>query len=72
MSAEVSVVIAVRDGERYLGEGIESVLAQTLAPAELIVVDDGSTDASAEVAAGFGDRVRVVAQEPAGIAVAYT
>jgi glycosyltransferase involved in cell wall biosynthesis len=66
----VSVVIPVRDGERYLGEAIESVLGQTLAPAEIVVVDDGSTDASAEVAARFGDRVRVVAQEPAGIAVA--
>jgi glycosyltransferase involved in cell wall biosynthesis len=67
----VSVVISVRDGERYVGKAIESVLAQTRAPAELVVVDDGSTDASAKVAAGFGDRVRVIAQKPAGIARAY-
>jgi len=49
----VSCVIPVYNGERYLAEAIASVLAQTYRPIELIVVDDGSTDGSAEVARSF-------------------
>jgi glycosyltransferase involved in cell wall biosynthesis len=68
--SSVGVVVPVRDGGRYLGEALESVLAQTAPPREVIVVDDGSVDGSAEVAAGYGEPVRVVEQEPAGIAAA--
>ncbi len=46
----VSVVIPFLDAEPYIGEAIESVLAQTYEHWELILVDDGSTDRSAEVA----------------------
>jgi glycosyltransferase involved in cell wall biosynthesis len=46
----VSVIIPVFNGERYLAAAIESVLAQDYAPWELIVVDDGSTDSSADIA----------------------
>jgi len=46
----VSVVITAFNEERYLGEAIESVLAQTYEPVELIVVDNGSTDATGAVA----------------------
>jgi glycosyltransferase involved in cell wall biosynthesis len=46
----ISVVIPVYNGERYLGEAIESVLAQTVGGSEILVVDDGSTDGSAAVA----------------------
>ena len=42
----VSVVMSVRDGERYLAAAIDSVLAQTFTNLELIVIDDGSTDSS--------------------------
>lgn len=56
----VSVIIPVYNGERYLAEAIESVLAQTHRPLEVIVVNDGSTDGSAALAAGFGPPVRVL------------
>lgn len=65
----VSVVIPVHNGARYLGEAIESVCAQTVRPAQVIVVDDGSTDGSAAVARGFA-QVEYVLQENAGAAVA--
>ena len=56
----VSVVIPVRDGERYLAEAIDSALGQEGADVDLIVVDDGSTDASAEIAARYEPAVRVL------------
>jgi glycosyltransferase involved in cell wall biosynthesis len=66
----IAVVIPVRDGERHLAEALESVLAQDLAPREIVVVDDGSTDRSAEVARAAGPRVRVVSQEAQGAGAA--
>jgi glycosyltransferase involved in cell wall biosynthesis len=45
----VSVVMSVLNGERYLREAVESVLSQTLGELELVAVDDGSADASAEI-----------------------
>jgi glycosyltransferase involved in cell wall biosynthesis len=65
----VSVVVPVFNGERFLGEALQSVVTQTIPPAEIIVVDDGSTDGTAEVARRFGG-VRYVAQPHAGIAAA--
>ena len=61
----VSVVIPAYEAERFLGEAIESVLAQTYSPVEMIVVDDGSTDRTAEVAAAY-DGVKVIVQENSG------
>jgi glycosyltransferase involved in cell wall biosynthesis len=49
----ISVVIPVYNGERFLAEAIESALGQTVPPAEVVVVDDGSTDESAKVVAGI-------------------
>ncbi len=66
----VSVVVPVRNGRRYLGAAIESVLAEGGAGVEVIVVDDGSTDESHVVAAAFGPQVLCVRQEPSGIAAA--
>jgi glycosyltransferase involved in cell wall biosynthesis len=51
----VSVIIPVYNCEQYLAEAIESALAQTYGPVEIIVVDDGSTDSSSGVARGFED-----------------
>jgi glycosyltransferase involved in cell wall biosynthesis len=63
----VSVIIPVYNGERYLTQAIESVLAQTSPPFEVIVVDDGSTDGSASVAERYAPRVKVHSQPNAGI-----
>jgi glycosyltransferase involved in cell wall biosynthesis len=65
----VSVVIPAFDAAAYIGEAIESVLAQAV-PMELIVVDDGSTDATCDVIATFGDRVRCLRQEHQGASAA--
>lgn len=68
--APVTVVIPVYNGARYLGDAIRSVLEQTLPAMEIVVVDDGSTDASAEIAASFGDVVRLIRQDNRGVAAA--
>lgn len=65
----VSVVIPVFNCERYLGQAIESVLRQEHSNVEIIVVDDGSTDGSREVAKSFAG-VRYLHQENRGIAAA--
>ena len=69
--SKISVVIDNYNYERYLGEAIESVLNQTRAPWELIVVDDGSTDNSQEVIRSFGDRVEGVLKENGGQGSAF-
>ena len=62
----VSVMIPSYNPGPYLREAIDSVLAQTYFPLELIVVDDGSTDESGAVAQGYGDALTYVRQENAG------
>ena len=66
----IAVVIPARDAGVYIAQTIESVLAQTVPAAEVIVVDDGSTDATADIARGFGSPVRVHYQPPTGPAAA--
>jgi teichuronic acid biosynthesis glycosyltransferase TuaG len=67
----VSVVMPAFNAERHIAESIQSVLDQTFADWELVVVDDGSTDRTADVAAGFHDsRMRYLRQENRGQAAA--
>jgi glycosyltransferase involved in cell wall biosynthesis len=67
----VSVILPVYNGEKYLGRAIESVLRQSFQDYELIVVDDGSTDSTPEVARKYGDGIRYVRQENTGVAGAF-
>jgi glycosyltransferase involved in cell wall biosynthesis len=66
----VSAVIPVYNGERYVAEAISSVFAQTEPPLECIVVDDGSTDATADVVARSGADVTYVRTEHGGVSKA--
>jgi glycosyltransferase involved in cell wall biosynthesis len=66
----VSLVIPCYNGERYLAETIQSVLAQTHPVLEVLVIDDGSTDSSAQIAESFGSPVRVIRQVNQGESVA--
>ncbi len=66
----VGVVIPVRDGERYLAEALESVLAQTHAPNDVVVIDDGSRDRTLEVVERYAPGLRCFSQEAAGIGAA--
>src|SRR5689334_13928789 len=63
---QVSIVIDNYNTARFVGEAIESALGQTRPDVEVVVVDDGSTDGSRDVIAGFEGRVRVVLQENRG------
>ena len=67
-AAPVSAVIPAYNAEAFIAETIESVRAQTLPVAELLLVDDGSTDRTAEIARRMG--VRVLSQSNAGLAAA--
>jgi glycosyltransferase involved in cell wall biosynthesis len=66
---KISVVIPVFNGERFLAEALESLRQQTLPAAEVIAIDDGSTDGSAALLASYPE-IRVVTQGNAGCAVA--
>lgn len=67
--APVTVVIPTYNHARFLGEAIDSVLAQTTTPAEIIVVDDGSTDRPDDVVAKYPS-VRLIRHENRGLAAA--
>ena len=61
-----SVIIPTRDRQALLARTLESVFAQTLQPAEIVVVDDGSSDGTVEFLESMGDRVRLVQQRHRG------
>ena len=66
VAGRVSVVMPCYNGERFIAEAIDSVLAQTHSDIELLVVDDGSTDGSLEVIRQYGDKVRLLTQANQG------
>ena len=67
---KVSVVIPVYNGAQYIQECVESALAQTYANIEVIVVDDGSTDATPKILSGFAGRIRRIRQKNGGTGAA--
>ena len=67
---DVSVILPVYNREQSVARAIRSVLAQTFAPIELIVVDDGSTDGTRAVLDSFGSQITVIDQPHAGAYVA--
>ena len=65
-SPTVSVVIAAYNAARWIAETLDSVLAQTFRDFEVIVVDDGSSDQTPEIVAGYKDRIRYLRKENGG------
>lgn len=66
----VSVIIPTHDGARYIGETLDSVLAQTYRDFEVVVVDDGSHDRTRDIVAGYGAPVRLITQPNSGVCAA--
>ncbi len=58
----ISVIIPTYNGARYIRQAIDSVLAQSYSDYEIIVVDDGSTDNTAEILWPYGDRITYLYQ----------
>lgn len=66
----VSIVIPIYNGANYMREAIDSALAQTYSNIEVIVVNDGSTDNSEEIALSYGNRIRYFKKENGGVSSA--
>ena len=67
----VSTIVAVYNGADRLGAALDSILAQDLAPFEVLVVDDGSTDGTPDVIRSYGSAVRAFRKPNAGLAAAH-
>lgn len=67
----VSVIVIVRNGERFLAAALESIVAQSYRPLEILVVDGDSTDRTVEIAVPSFASVRYLPQPDSGISNAY-
>jgi glycosyltransferase involved in cell wall biosynthesis len=63
--ADVAIIMAAHNEEKYIERALRSCLGQSVDPSfcDVIVVDDGSTDATARIAAGFGERVQIISND---------
>lgn len=66
---KVSVIIPAYNASSFIGQAIDSILGQTYQDIEIIVVDDGSADATKDIVAQYGDRVTYIYQENQGHAI---
>lgn len=66
----VSIIIPVYNGENYLQEALDSAVAQTYKNLEIIVVNDGSTDNTENIALSYGDKIRYFYKENGGTSTA--
>jgi glycosyltransferase involved in cell wall biosynthesis len=66
----IAVIVPCRNAAAHLDATLASLLAQTRPPAEIIVVDDGSTDESARIAAAHDRTIKVITQPPLGVSAA--
>ncbi|HXZ08119.1 MAG TPA: glycosyltransferase family 2 protein, partial [Paraburkholderia sp.] len=67
----MTIVICSYNYERYIGEAIDSALAQEPDRTRVVVIDDGSTDRSREIIESYGDRITAVFKQNGGQATAY-
>lgn len=63
----VTIIIPVYNGESYLEDAINSAISQTYNKIEIIVISDGSTDSSDDIAKSYGDRIRFIRKENGGV-----
>lgn len=69
-SPQISIIIPAYNAEQTVRRALDSVLAQAYADVEILVVDDGSTDGTADVVRGYGEKVRLIQQGNAGAGAA--
>src|ERR1039458_3668927 len=65
--AKVSLIVPVYNGAATISRALAGVFAQSYSDYEVVVLDDGSTDDTASVLAGYGNRVRVISQPNRGL-----
>lgn len=70
MMPRVSIIIPVFNGENYIKDAIDSAIAQTYNNLEIIIVDDGSVDRTAEICQSYGNKIRYFYKENGGVASA--
>jgi hypothetical protein len=71
MQSEISVLMSVYNGEKFLSEAVDSILAQTYKDFEFVIINDGSRDATAEILAAYKDpRLKIFTVENRGLSAA--